>query len=121
TGKRPQSRIGSIAWIWMRGGASWVFGRGTVREIVQNDETQACVGHPAASDVLAGWGTGRARLPVRRLAGCGRAALVAGAAARPARGDHRLALHVAVGVRGLTGARRRETFARVAGRGGGVP
>ena len=46
-------------------------------------------------------------LPFRRLARRRRAALVAGSAARAARGNHRLAVHVAVGVRRLAGAARR--------------
>src|SRR5437870_38609 len=105
----------------MREGASWVFGRGTVREILESDETQAFLGHPAASDVLAERGTGRARVPLRRLARGGRPKLVAGATARPTGGDHRLAVHVAVRVRRLAGPRRCETGARDARRRGRVP
>ena len=93
-------------------GASCVrFSVGGRPKRMQLERASGILLHPTS---LAERGTRRARLPLRRLARRGRPALVAGAAARAARGHHRIAVHVAVGVRRLARAARRPAGARVA-------
>ena len=86
----------------------WLLGvrKGHLREILSGAgpkrmDARTLIRNPPSSDLAAERGAGRARIPLRRLARSRRAALVAGSAARAARGDHGVAVHVAVGVRRL--------------------